>query len=36
MTEKMRDVEITIVHGWTDEQIYGLAARTHGGNYRGD
>lgn len=36
MVERMEEAEITIVRGWSDDQIRDLAIRTHGGNYMGD
>jgi len=36
MQESMETSELIIQRGWTDEQIYALAVRTHGGNYAGD
>ena len=36
MEEGMESAEITIQRGWTDEQIYEIAVRTHGGNFMGD
>jgi hypothetical protein len=36
MVEDMATVKLTIVRGYTDEQVYDLARSTHGGNYQGD
>jgi hypothetical protein len=36
MNEAMRDVELTITHDLSNEEIYELAIATHGGNYLGD
>jgi len=36
MKETVRKVELTIVRGKSDEEIYQLALATHGGNYKGD
>jgi hypothetical protein len=36
MAERMYNAKLKIVKGWTYDQIYQLAIRTHGGNYEGD
>lgn len=36
MVDKMRSATITIRRGLTTEQVWDLAARTHGGNYDGE
>lgn len=36
MVERMRKAEVTIEKGWSFNEVYDLARRTHGGNYAGD